>query len=111
MIFCLFLEELDKVEKVQATFWRGWKLKLEEQKRMADRTRVLEELIPGVETARFLSGDLQYMNNAIMSFIDSVKLQKKPILREVLKLADTYSLNRTEVKADVSLRMTHFFSC
>ncbi|XP_021854477.2 MAG2-interacting protein 2 isoform X2 [Spinacia oleracea] len=89
--------ELDKVEKVQATFWRGWKLKLEEQKRMADRTRVLEELIPGVETARFLSGDLQYMNNAIMSFIDSVKLQKKPILREVLKLADTYSLNRTEV--------------
>ncbi|XP_021753504.1 MAG2-interacting protein 2-like [Chenopodium quinoa] len=90
-------DELEKVEKAQATFWRGWKLKLEEQKRLADRVKVLEELIPGVETARFLSGDLQYMNSVVMSFIDSVRLQKKPILRDMLKLADTYGLNRTEV--------------
>lgn len=70
---------------------------------MADRTKVLEELIPEVDTARFLSGDLQYMNRSVMSFIESVKLQKKTILKDVLKLADTYSLNRTEVKAAVSL--------
>lgn len=90
-------DDLDKIEKAQSTFWRGWKLKLEEQKRMADRTKVLEELIPEVDTARFLSGDLQYMNRSVMSFIESVKLQKKTILKDVLKLADTYSLNRTEV--------------
>ena len=66
--------------------------------RVADHTKVLEELIPGVDTARFLSGDLQYMNSVVMSFIESVKLQRKPILKDVLKLADTYGLNRTEVK-------------
>ncbi|KAL9237446.1 hypothetical protein vseg_011993 [Gypsophila vaccaria] len=90
-------DELEKVDKEQSAFWRGWKLKLEEQKLSADRTKVLEELIPGVETARFLSGDLNYMRNVVMSFIESVKLQKKSILRDLLKIADTYSLNRTEV--------------
>lgn len=102
--FISFLEELDKVEKAQSTFWRGWKLKLEEQKRTTDRAKVLEEVIPGVDTTSFLSGDMQYKNSVVMSFIESsVKLQKKFILRDVLKLADTYRLSRTEVKLDVSL--------
>lgn len=67
--------------------------------RVADRTKVLEELIPGVDTARFLSGDLQYMNSVVMSFIESVKSQRKSILKDVLKLADTYGLNHTEVNS------------
>ncbi|GAB4826167.1 hypothetical protein Ancab_009034 [Ancistrocladus abbreviatus] len=89
--------ELDKIDKEQSTFWIEWKLKLEEQKRVADHVQVLEQLIPGVETSRFLSGDSNYIRSVIFSFVESVKLEKKHILKDVLKLADTYSLNRSEV--------------
>lgn len=90
-------DEIDKLDKVQSTFWREWKLKLEEQKRLADHSRVLEKIIPGVETARFLSGDFAYIKSVVLSLIESVKLEKKHILKDVLKLADTYGLNHTEV--------------
>ncbi|XP_058097658.1 MAG2-interacting protein 2 isoform X2 [Magnolia sinica] len=90
-------DAMDKIDKAQPTFWREWKTKLEEQKRLADQARIVEQIMPGVETARFLSGDLNYIRTAIFSFVDSAKLEKKPILKEALKLADTYGLNRTEV--------------
>ncbi|KAL9459753.1 hypothetical protein AB3S75_003035 [Citrus x aurantiifolia] len=89
--------ELNKIDKVHSTFWREWKQKLEEKKCMADRSRVLEQIIPGVETARFLSGDMDYIENVISSLIESVKLEKKHILNNVLKLAETYGLKRTKV--------------
>ncbi|GAB2265039.1 hypothetical protein Dimus_000106 [Dionaea muscipula] len=89
-------DELDKLDKSHSTFWIGWKVKLEEQKRMADHTRVLEELIPGVETARFLSGDVNYIRSVIFSVVESVKSEKKHIM-DVLTLADSYNLNRSEV--------------
>ncbi|RVW88962.1 MAG2-interacting protein 2 [Vitis vinifera] len=91
------LDEIDKLDKVQSTFWREWKLKLEEQKRLADHSRVLEKIIPGVETTRFLSGDFAYIKSVVLSLIESVKLEKKHILKDVLKLADTYGLNHTEM--------------
>lgn len=90
-------DAMDKIDKVQSTFWREWKFRLEEQKRYADQTRTLEQVIPGVETARFLSGDFDYIQSAVFSFINSVKREKKPILKEAVRLADTYGLNRTEV--------------
>ncbi|XP_043694839.1 MAG2-interacting protein 2 [Telopea speciosissima] len=86
-----------KIDEVQSTFWRDWKSKLEEQKRMADQSRALEQLIPGVETARFFSGDFVYIESVVLSLIDSVKLEKKSVLKEALKLADTYGLKQTEV--------------
>jgi len=73
-------------------------LKLEEQKRTADHTKMLEELIPGVDAEKFLLGDLRYMTDVVKSFVESVKYRKNPILRDVLKLADMYGLNRKEVK-------------
>ncbi|XP_059628990.1 MAG2-interacting protein 2 [Cornus florida] len=90
-------DELDKIDKAQSTFWREWKLKLEEQKRVTDQSRVLEQIIPGVETARFLSGDVKYIESVVSSLVESVKLGNKRILKDVLKLADIYSLNRTKV--------------
>ncbi|XP_073099912.1 MAG2-interacting protein 2 [Elaeis guineensis] len=97
-------DEIDQIDKVQSTFWREWKTKLEEQKRLADQARELEQIIPEVETARFLSGDVNYIRNVVYSFIDSVKMEKKHILKEAVKLADTYGLNRTEV-------LLQFFGC
>lgn len=90
-------DEIGKLDEVQSTFWRDWKLKLEEQKRVADHSRALEKIIPGVDTARFLSGDSKYIRSVVISLIESVKLEKKHILKDVIKLADTYGLNRTEV--------------
>ncbi|KAM1126998.1 hypothetical protein ACFX2B_041600 [Malus domestica] len=90
-------EEIDKFDKVQSTFWREWKLKLEDQKRVADRCRVLEKIIPGVDTARFLSRDFKYIESVVLPLIDSVKLEKKHILKDVLTLADEYGLNRAQV--------------
>ncbi|XP_020594504.1 MAG2-interacting protein 2 isoform X3 [Phalaenopsis equestris] len=90
-------DEVKEIEKVHSTFWREWKTKLEDQKRLADQTRVLEETVPGVDTNRFLSGDIKYIRTVIFSVIDSVKTQKKHNLKEIVKLADTYSLQRSEV--------------
>lgn len=82
---------------MQSTFWGDWKLRLEEQKRVADHSRVLEQIIPGVEPARFLAGDISYITDVVFSLIESVKFEKKQCLRDLLKLADTYGLDRTEV--------------
>ncbi|XXG59701.1 hypothetical protein AAC387_Pa04g1737 [Persea americana] len=90
-------DTMDTIDKSQPTFWREWKSKLEEQKRYADQTRDLEQIIPGVDTTRFVSGDFDYIQSAVFTFIDSAKLEKKPILKEALKLADTYSLKHSEV--------------
>ncbi|OMO93554.1 Secretory pathway Sec39 [Corchorus olitorius] len=90
-------DDINKIDEVQSSFWREWKLKLEEKKRVADHSRLVEQIIPGVETARFLSGDISYIESVVFSLIESVKLEKKHILKGVLKLADTYGLNRVEV--------------
>lgn len=90
-------DEINNIDSVQSTFWRDWKLKLEEQKRVADHSRVLEQIIPGVEIARFLSGDFNYIESVVFSLVESVKLEKKCVLKDALKLADTYGLNHTEV--------------
>ncbi|RZC69622.1 hypothetical protein C5167_032763 [Papaver somniferum] len=83
--------------KVQSTFWREWKSKLEEQKLFTDQSKNLEKIVPGVDIARFLSGDNKYIENVVSSLIDGVKVEKKPGLKEVLKLAGTYGLNCSEV--------------
>ncbi|CAN0922646.1 MAG2-interacting protein 2 [Linum grandiflorum] len=90
-------DEINKMDKVQSTFWREWKLKLEEKKRVAERSRVLEQVIPGVDTARFLSGDLTYIRDAVFAVIESARLEKKHVIKDALKLADTYGLNHVEV--------------
>ncbi|KAJ4975918.1 hypothetical protein NE237_001024 [Protea cynaroides] len=86
-----------KIGEVHSTFWRDWKSKLEVQKGIADQCRALEQLIPGVETARFFSGDYVYIESVVLSLIDSVKMERKPVLKEVLKLADAYGLKQTDV--------------
>ncbi|KAJ7965299.1 MAG2-interacting protein 2 [Quillaja saponaria] len=90
-------DEISKIDSVQSTFWREWKMKLEEQKRVADHSRALEKIIPGVETDRFLSGDSNYIESVVLSLVESVKFEKKHILKDILKLAETYGLNCTEV--------------
>ncbi|XP_050123027.1 MAG2-interacting protein 2-like [Malus sylvestris] len=54
--------EIGKFDKVQSTFWREWKLKLEDQKRVADRCTTFEKIIPGVDTI-FLC----YLSSVIVS--------------------------------------------
>ncbi|WRX17057.1 Sec39 domain - like 1 [Theobroma cacao] len=90
-------DDINKIDEVHSSFWRDWKLKLEEKKRVADHSRLLEQIIPGVETARFLSGDVSYVESVVFSLIESLKLEKKHILKDLLKLANTYGLNRAEV--------------
>ncbi|KAG0502427.1 hypothetical protein HPP92_002499 [Vanilla planifolia] len=97
-------DEVEHLDEVQSTFWREWKEKLEDQKRLADQARALEETVPGVDTSRFLSGDIEYIRGVLFSFIDSVKLQKKHILREAVELATMYGLQRAEV-------LLRFFGC
>ncbi|MCL7034287.1 hypothetical protein MKW94_030383, partial [Papaver nudicaule] len=82
--------------KVQSTFWREWKSKLEEQKLFTDQSRNLEKIMPGVDTARFLSGDNNYIEDVVFSLIDGVKMEKNTSLKEVLKLAGLYGLNCSE---------------
>ena len=64
---------------------------------VADRSRVLERIIPGVDTERFLSHDIEYIKAAVFSLIESLTSEKKLILKDVLKLADTYGLKQSEV--------------
>lgn len=93
----LSTDERNKIDQAQSSFWRDWKLKLEEQKRVADHTRAIEQVVPGIETSRFLSGDVNYMESVIFSFIETVKTEKKRILKDVMKLASDYGLDQTKV--------------
>ncbi|XP_068649778.1 MAG2-interacting protein 2 isoform X2 [Aristolochia californica] len=90
-------DKMSNIDKAKKTFWKEWKLKLEEQKRLADQARTLDQILPGVETARFFSGDFEYIQTVIFSFIDSVKLEKKPVLKDSLNLANTYGLGGAKV--------------
>ncbi|KAM3381754.1 MAG2-interacting protein 2 [Capsicum galapagoense] len=90
-------DEKEQVDQAQSTFWREWKLKLEEQKRIAERSRSLEQILPGVETARFLSGDMDYRESVVFSFVESMTPEKKLSVKNVLKLANTYSLDCNKV--------------
>ncbi|XP_011075933.1 MAG2-interacting protein 2 isoform X2 [Sesamum indicum] len=90
-------DKCTEVPEAQSTFWNEWKVKLEQQKHVADKSRVLESLIPGVETSRFLSGDMEYIESVILSLIESVQMEKKQILNDVLILAHTYGLDRSKV--------------
>ncbi|XVF51051.1 hypothetical protein PTKIN_Ptkin04bG0153100 [Pterospermum kingtungense] len=90
-------DDINKIDEVQSSFWREWKMKLVEKRRVADHSRLLEQIIPGVETARFLSGDVSYIECVVFSLIESLKMEKKHILKDVLNLANTYGLNRAEV--------------
>lgn len=64
---------------------------------MADHTRAIEQIVPGIETSRFLSGDINYMESVIFSFVETVKTEKKRILKDVMKLASDYGLDQTKV--------------
>jgi hypothetical protein len=44
-----------------------------------------------------LSGDVNYIKRVVYSFVGSVKLEKKHILKEAVRIAETYGLQRTEV--------------
>ncbi|XP_047972241.1 MAG2-interacting protein 2 [Salvia hispanica] len=90
-------DECTKVHEAQSTFWNEWKIKLEQQKNVADESRILEKLIPGVENSRFFSGDMEYIQSVIFSLIESVRIEKKQILKDVLILADTYGVDRSKV--------------
>ncbi|KAK9127078.1 hypothetical protein Syun_015875 [Stephania yunnanensis] len=90
-------DAIDKIDRVDSTFWREWKLKLEEQKLFTDRSRALEQIIPGVDAAKFLSGDSQYIKSSLFSLFDLVKQEKKPSLKEVLKFTVTYGLDHSEM--------------
>lgn len=90
-------DECNKVHEAQSTFWNEWKVKLEQQKIVTDKSRELEKLIPGVETSRFFSGDMEYIQRVLFSLIESVKMEKKHILKDTLVLAHTYGLDRSMV--------------
>lgn len=88
---------IDNFVGAQSSFWREWKRKLEEKKLVADQSRMLEQIIPGVEATRFLSGDSDYRESVLLSHVESVKLEKRFILKDALKLAYTYGLNHKKV--------------
>ncbi|KAK4480525.1 hypothetical protein RD792_013601 [Penstemon davidsonii] len=90
-------DECNNLHEAQSTFWNEWKVKLEQQKHVADKSRVLEKLIPGVETSRFFSGDMEYIQSVVFALIESVKLEKKLILKDALSLAHTYGLDHSKV--------------
>ncbi|KAF7091362.1 hypothetical protein CFC21_093952, partial [Triticum aestivum] len=90
-------DDLDQIDMAHATYWGEWKSKLEEEKRMADQARMLKNVLPDIDTSRFLSGDANYIKKVVFSFVDSVKLERKHILKEAVKIAENYGLQRTEV--------------
>eukprot|EP01018_Ginkgo_biloba_P007103 Gb_24496 [translate_table: standard] len=88
---------VDDMEKIEITFWTEWRSRIAEQQKLADRARVLEQMIPGVETRRFLSGDTAYIHSIIISLVESVKMEKKSNLSKGLMLANDYGVDRSEV--------------
>jgi neuroblastoma-amplified sequence len=95
-------DELDQIDMAHTSFWREWKSKLEEEKQLADQARMLKQILPDIDTSKFLSGDCSYIKKVVFSFVDSAKQEKKHVLKEAVKIADTYGLQRTEVSFSLS---------
>uniref|UniRef100_A0A0A9HJK5 Uncharacterized protein n=1 Tax=Arundo donax TaxID=35708 RepID=A0A0A9HJK5_ARUDO len=38
---------------------------------------MLKQILPDIDTSRFLSGDANYIKKVVFSFVDSVKQEKK----------------------------------
>jgi neuroblastoma-amplified sequence len=73
---------------------------------------MLKQILPDIDTSRFLSGDADYIKRVVFSFVDSVKLEKKHILKEAVKIAETYGLQRTEVSlSHIRAYILVFFIC
>ncbi|KAH9321071.1 hypothetical protein KI387_015710, partial [Taxus chinensis] len=89
-------ECMDEKEEIETTFWKEWRSGIAEQQRLAQQARVLEQMIPGVETRRFLSGDTGYIQKTVFCLIESVKMEKKSILSKGLMLANMYGVDRSE---------------
>lgn len=51
-----------------------------------------------METPRFFSGDMEYIQSVVFSLIESVKTEKKQILKDALVLAHTYGLDHRKVR-------------
>ncbi|MQM08521.1 hypothetical protein Taro_041374 [Colocasia esculenta] len=95
--------EIDNDDKAQSAFWTAWRSKLEEQKRLAAQSRKIEDLIPGADASRFLCGDTKYIEEVIFSLVNSVKSEKRHVLKDAIELADTYHVQRAEVSLSLSL--------
>lgn len=57
-----------RIDKLHSTFWKECKHKLEQKMHVADRSRMLERIIPGVDTERFLSRDIDYIKVSVFFF-------------------------------------------
>lgn len=51
-------------EEIGTTFWKEWSDTIDEQQKLVNQARNLEQIIPGVETNRFLSGHTHYIESA-----------------------------------------------
>ena len=85
----------------QNIFWTEWKAKLEQEKKLTEQTRALEQLMPGVDVVKVLSGDTDYIKSSVFALDDTAKLEKKHVLKDAVKLADMYGFQRTEVSSYV----------
>ncbi|KAL2652320.1 hypothetical protein R1flu_020448 [Riccia fluitans] len=87
----------DKSTPTSSNFWNEFRSKAVQTLNVAEESRKLQEMLPGVDAARFIAGDQQYITESIFSFVDSAKARKEEWLPGLLALSLRYHVDTWRV--------------
>ncbi|KAJ7565349.1 hypothetical protein O6H91_02G056800 [Diphasiastrum complanatum] len=83
--------------EMEIDFWTTWRLTYESKLQLMEQMRILEQMIPGVEIGRFISGDEDYIKDMVYLLVESVKPEEPDQLIRTLALAEAYRVDKWQV--------------
>ncbi|KAL3677465.1 hypothetical protein R1sor_027413 [Riccia sorocarpa] len=89
--------ESETTSPASSNFWTEFRSKAVQTLKFAEESRKLQQMIPGVDAARFIAGDQEYITESIFNFVDSVKARKEEWLPGLLALSHRYHVDTWRV--------------
>ncbi|KAG6557446.1 hypothetical protein Mapa_000718 [Marchantia paleacea] len=80
-----------------SNFWTEFRSRAAETLKVAEESRKLQQMLPGVDAGRFITGDQEYINERIFSFVETAKTRQEEWLPGLLALAHEYHVDTWQV--------------
>lgn len=82
----------------ESNFWTEFRSRAAETLKVAEQARKLQQMLPGVDAGRFITGDQEYINERIFSFVETAKTRQEEWLPGLLALAHEYYVDTWQVR-------------